>query len=175
LTRRPSETASAGAWEVAPDVFCLGPRGRSQTNVYFVGSGLSWALIDTGWAKDAPSIKQAAVSVFGAGTRPTSILLTHFHPDHAGSALQLARIWDCAVYLHPDELPLATGDFTALSAYAGPVGGGVRRCSTDRVSAASRVRSNQASGFRVFPVGSAFPRRATRRATLRSSEPRTTS
>lgn len=86
-----------------------------------MGSGSSWALIDTGWAKDAPSIKQAAESVFGAGTRPASILLTHFHPDHAGSALQLARIWACTVYVHPDELPLATGDFSALTAYAGPL------------------------------------------------------
>jgi len=99
----------------------MGPRGRTQTNVFFVGSASSWALIDAGWAKDAPSIKQAAESVFGSGTRPVSILLTHFHPDHAGSALNLSRTWACSVYLHPDELPLATGDFSALTAYAGPL------------------------------------------------------
>jgi len=56
-----------------------------------------------------------------ADTRPASILLTHFHPDHAGSALQLARIWDCPVYVHPDELPLANGDFAAIAKYAGPL------------------------------------------------------
>jgi glyoxylase-like metal-dependent hydrolase (beta-lactamase superfamily II) len=111
----------AGAREVAPDVYCLGSRGRTQTDVYFVCSGSSWTLIDTGWAKDGPSIKQAAESVVGAGTRPASILLTHFHPDHAGSALQLARIWDCPVYVHPDELPLANGDFAAITKYAGPL------------------------------------------------------
>lgn len=121
MTRPPEESTSAVAREIARDVHCLGPRGRSQTNIYFVRSGSSWALIDTGWAKDGPSIKKAAESVFGADTRPTSILLTHSHPDHAGSALKLARMWDCAVYVHPDELPLATGDFSAITAYAGPL------------------------------------------------------
>ncbi len=111
----------AAAIEIAPDVFCLGPRGRTQTDVYFVRSGSSWALIDAGWAKDGPSIKRAAESVFGADTRPASILLTHCHPDHAGSALHLARIWGCPVYVHPDELPLANGDFAAITRYAGPL------------------------------------------------------
>lgn len=107
--------------EIAPDVFCLGPTGRTQTNVYFVRSGASWALIDAGWAKDGPSIKGAAGSVFGADSSPTSILLTHFHPDHAGSARQLAEIWGCPVHVHPDELPLTTGDFASISTYAGPL------------------------------------------------------
>ena len=109
------------AWEVAEDVYCMGPRGRTQTNVYFVGSRSSWALIDTGWANDAPVIKQVAESLFGVDARPASILLTHFHPDHAGSALALARIWACPVHMHADELLLATGHFSALVAYAGPL------------------------------------------------------
>jgi glyoxylase-like metal-dependent hydrolase (beta-lactamase superfamily II) len=121
MTRSPQKSAAAVAREIAPDVYCLGPQGRTQTNVYFVRSGSSWALIDAGWAKDGPSIKQAAETVLGADTRPTSILLTHFHPDHAGSALQLARIWECPVYVHPDELPLANGDFAAIAKYAGPL------------------------------------------------------
>jgi glyoxylase-like metal-dependent hydrolase (beta-lactamase superfamily II) len=121
MTRLPQENTSAVAREIAPDVFCLGPRGRTQTNVYFVRSGSWWVLVDAGWAKDGPSIKQAAKAVFGADTPPASILLTHFHPDHAGSALGLARGWDCPVYLHPAELPLANGDFTAMTKYAGPL------------------------------------------------------
>jgi glyoxylase-like metal-dependent hydrolase (beta-lactamase superfamily II) len=115
------DSALAAPWEVARDVYCMGPRGRTQTNVYFVGTGSSWTLIDAGWAKDAPEIKRAAETLFGADTRPSSILLTHFHPDHAGSALPLARIWACPVYVHPDELLLASGDFTAMVADAGPL------------------------------------------------------
>ncbi len=118
---RPQERASAIAREIAPDVYCLGPRGRTQTDVYFVRSGSSWALIDAGWSKDGPSIKQAAESLFGTDTPPTAILLTHCHPDHAGAALELARTWGCPVIVHPDELALASGDFAAMTKYAGPL------------------------------------------------------
>ncbi len=121
VTRPFREGTSAAAHEIAPDVYCLGPKGRTQTDVYLVRSGASWALIDTGWAKDGPAIKQAAEALFGADTPPVAILLTHDHPDHAGSALHLARVWDCPVYVHPDELPIATGDFAAITRYAGPL------------------------------------------------------
>jgi glyoxylase-like metal-dependent hydrolase (beta-lactamase superfamily II) len=121
MTRPLQTSTAAAAREIAPDVYCLGPRGRTQTNVYFVHSGSSWALIDAGWAKDGPSIKHAAESVFGADTPPASILLTHVHPDHAGSALELARIWECPVYVHPAELPIANGDFAAMKKWAGPL------------------------------------------------------
>jgi glyoxylase-like metal-dependent hydrolase (beta-lactamase superfamily II) len=109
------------AHEIAPDVFCLGPWGRTQTTVYFVRSGPSWVLIDAGWARDVSRIEGAARSLFGAGSRPAAILLTHCHPDHSGSALSLARAWGCSVYMHPDELPIATGDFGAMVAAAGPL------------------------------------------------------
>lgn len=51
-----------------------------------------------------------ASALFGANTRPAAILLTHAHPDHSGSALELAQRWDCLVYVHPDELPFASAD-----------------------------------------------------------------
>ena len=121
MTRRSRDDASAVAREIAPDVYCLGPKGRTQTDVYFVRSGSSWVLIDAGWAKDGPAIRQAAEAVFGADSRPAAILLTHDHPDHAGAALELARTWDRPVYVHPDELAQANGDFAAITAAAGPL------------------------------------------------------
>ncbi|OGO57391.1 MAG: hypothetical protein A2V85_16095 [Chloroflexi bacterium RBG_16_72_14] len=121
MTARPQAGDAVTAREIAPDVYCLGPKGRTQTDVYFVGSGSSWTLIDAGWAKDGPAIRQAAEALFGGATRPAAILLTHDHPDHAGSALELARTWDCPVYVHPDELPIANGDFAAITAGAGPL------------------------------------------------------
>jgi glyoxylase-like metal-dependent hydrolase (beta-lactamase superfamily II) len=108
-------------WEVAPDVFCLGPSGRTQTNVYFVRSDAGWFLVDAGWQSDRAHIAQAAVPLFGVGSRPENILLTHCHPDHAGAALDLARGWDREVLMHPAELPIATGDFEAMRAFAGPL------------------------------------------------------
>jgi len=60
--------------------------------------------------------------LFGANTRPVSILLTHDHPDHAGSALELARTWGCPVYMHPDELPLAViRELSTIEKYANPM------------------------------------------------------
>jgi glyoxylase-like metal-dependent hydrolase (beta-lactamase superfamily II) len=109
------------AWEIAPDVHCLGPWGRTQTNVYFVRSGPSWVLIDAGWASDGPRIERASESLFGRDVPPVAILLTHCHPDHSGAARHLASIWGCAVYMHLDELPIATGDFAAMQALAGPL------------------------------------------------------
>lgn len=84
--------------------------GITRSNVYLVGSGPSWVLIDTGSANCGHQIQQAADSVFGPRAAPEAILLTHDHPDHAGSTRELAQRWRCPVYLHPDELPFATVD-----------------------------------------------------------------
>src|SRR5258708_5498029 len=93
--------------EIAPGVYCLEVgKGITRSNVYFVRSGSSWVLIDTASAKCDLLIQEAAESLFGANTPPTAILLTHDHPDHAGSTLPLARRWGCVAYLHPDELEL---------------------------------------------------------------------
>jgi glyoxylase-like metal-dependent hydrolase (beta-lactamase superfamily II) len=107
--------------QIAPGVHLLGPWGRTQTNAYLVGEGSSWILVDAGWGSDGPRIRAAARSVLGSDTVPAAILLTHAHPDHAGAARELAEAWDCPVYVHPVELPLATGDFAAMVRHAGPL------------------------------------------------------
>ena len=113
--------AGAAATEIAPDVHLLGPRGRTQTNAYLVREGSSWILVDAGWTNDGPRIQSAARTLLGPGLAPSAILLTHAHPDHEGSAGELARLWGCPVYVHPDEIPFATGDFAAMARYAGPL------------------------------------------------------
>ncbi len=184
MTPPPPASIHAVVREIAPDVYCLGPKGRTQTNVYFVGSGSSWALIDAGWAKDGPAIKQAAQDVFGVDTRPAAILLTHVHPDHDGSALELARIWDCPVYVHPDELPQANGDFAAITAGAGPLDtwlvlplmrlvGRRRREAMTRAIQPSRAwpgHSIRSPPCRGFAAGSAFQPPVTRPDTCPSSD-----
>ncbi len=108
--------------EIAAGVHCLeAGKGFMRSNVYFVRSGSLWVLVDTGTANSAGAIRQAADSIFGTNARPSSILLTHDHPDHAGSVLELSRIWGCPVYLHPDELPLATGGLSTFGKYASPM------------------------------------------------------
>jgi len=122
MTRGKNVSDAAGVREIASNVFWLGLPGRTRTNVYFVRSGPAWVLVDTGWAKDALRIENAAKELFGATAgRPAAILLTHAHPDHAGSARCLAHRWDCAVHLHPNELPIASADFESMVAVAGPL------------------------------------------------------
>lgn len=109
--------------QIAGGVYRLSIRG---TSVYFVRSGPSWALIDAAWADSAQRIKQAAEVLFGEHAPPVAILLTHSHPDHSGSALELARMWDVPIYVHPDELPRAAGNLAAYETYletypAGPL------------------------------------------------------
>jgi glyoxylase-like metal-dependent hydrolase (beta-lactamase superfamily II) len=92
-------------------------------NVFFVGTPANWVLVDTGVYFSAGRIQKAAESLFGAGTRPSAILLTHGHFDHVGSLKPLTRRWDVPVYAHRLELPYVTG----RSSYPPPdpgVGGG---------------------------------------------------
>jgi glyoxylase-like metal-dependent hydrolase (beta-lactamase superfamily II) len=92
---------------IAPDVGWL---PVSYANVYFVGRpGGKWILLDAGLPGGAREIVAAAEARFGAGSNPEAIVLTHGHLDHAGSALALAEIWDCPVYVHPMETPFLTG------------------------------------------------------------------
>src|SRR5271166_6063466 len=112
--------AGIRAEQIAEGVYRLETgRGLTGANVYFVQSGPAWVLIDTAWPHRGPVISAAAESLFGAGTCPAAILLTHIHPDHAGSALELARLWDLPVHVHPSELPLASGRY--LPEYGNPL------------------------------------------------------
>jgi deazaflavin-dependent oxidoreductase (nitroreductase family) len=105
--------------EIAPGVVCVGPWGRTQTNVYLVRGATGWLLVDTGWAGDADRIVAATKEALGVEQRPGAIVLSHAHPDHSGAARELAGRWSCPVYLHPDELPIAMGDFDAMREAAG--------------------------------------------------------
>jgi glyoxylase-like metal-dependent hydrolase (beta-lactamase superfamily II) len=102
-------------------VVCIGPWGRTQTNVYLVRDTPGWVLVDTGWAGDADRIESATRQMIEDASWPQAILLTHAHPDHSGAVRELADRWSCPVFLHPDELPIANGDFEAMREVAGPL------------------------------------------------------
>ena len=110
LSLRKPGTAGEEPREIAPDVHYLCVRGA---NVYFVRSDASWALIDAGWPGYADAIRNAGESLFGPGTRPAAILLTHAHPDHVGSAAELARAWELPVWVQRDDLPYLQGGVIA--------------------------------------------------------------
>lgn len=105
--------------EIATGVYRLPVHG---SNVYFVQSGTSWVLIDAAWANSGGLIRRTAEALFGANAPPTAILLTHTHPDHSGAAVDLARVWNVLVYMHPRELPLRAGEIAVVEQHpAGPL------------------------------------------------------
>jgi glyoxylase-like metal-dependent hydrolase (beta-lactamase superfamily II) len=82
-------------------------------NAYFVDTPESaegsWVLVDAGMPKTGWRIKNYAEEIYGEGTKPSAIVLTHGHFDHAGAALELAETWNIPVYAHQLEMPYLTG------------------------------------------------------------------
>lgn len=77
-------------------------------NAYFVDTPDSWVLVDTGLPMSEGKIRRAAESRYG-NRKPSAIVLTHGHFDHAGAALALADFWEAPIYAHHLEMPYLTG------------------------------------------------------------------
>ncbi len=86
------------------DVFDRNPYG---TNCWLLGAEGSDEVVVVD-----PGFEPAAVrgQVESAGKRPSAVLLTHAHLDHAQAAGTFAG--DLPVYVHPDDAP-AFADYTA--------------------------------------------------------------
>ncbi len=92
--------------EIARDVAVV---PMMLVNAYLIGAPQNWVLVDSGTPGSAKKIQQAAESRFGPNARPKAIILTHGHFDHAGSAGDLAQLWDVKVYAHRREFPFLNG------------------------------------------------------------------
>jgi glyoxylase-like metal-dependent hydrolase (beta-lactamase superfamily II) len=93
-------------------------------NVFAVEDADGWVLVDAGLPLSAGRIRAWTNSLFGEGSRPKAILLTHGHFDHVGAVEHLIEEWDVPVFAHALELPYLTGE----SSYPPPdatVGGGL--------------------------------------------------
>jgi glyoxylase-like metal-dependent hydrolase (beta-lactamase superfamily II) len=89
-------------------------------NVYMIanrrGFPKGWVLVDAGIQGSAQRIIDMAESIFGAGTKPLAIILTHAHSDHTGALEDLLEHWNVPVYAHELEIPYLTG----MSSYPPP-------------------------------------------------------
>ncbi len=50
-----------------------------------------------------------AEKIYGAGAKPSAIILTHGHFEHAGASANLAEEWNVPVYAHRLEMPYLNG------------------------------------------------------------------
>jgi glyoxylase-like metal-dependent hydrolase (beta-lactamase superfamily II) len=82
-------------------------------NIYMIanrkGVADGWVLVDAGLRGYSSKIISMAESLFGEGTKPLAIILTHGHFDHVSGLKDLLKHWDVPVYAHPLELPYLTG------------------------------------------------------------------
>ncbi|GAB3992213.1 MBL fold metallo-hydrolase [Spirosoma daeguense] len=119
----PIDTSKKSPYDVTDDVAGL---KTLFVNVFFIGkpgSGNKWVLVDTGFMGYADAIKKRAEELFGHGTKPDAIVLTHGHADHTGTLKNLLEEWNVPVYAHRLELPYLRGK----SSYPPPdpaIGGG---------------------------------------------------
>jgi glyoxylase-like metal-dependent hydrolase (beta-lactamase superfamily II) len=127
-------------------------KGIRHLKILFVNAYLvetpendSWVLVDTGIPLSDGKIKKFAAEIYGANSKPSAIVLTHGHFDHAGAALALAAHWEVPIYAHHLEMPYLTG----VSDYAPQdpsVGGAIAQMSR------MFPHSGYDFGSRVYPI-----------------------
>jgi glyoxylase-like metal-dependent hydrolase (beta-lactamase superfamily II) len=78
-------------------------------NAYVVELDDGVALVDTGMPGNAPRILALLTRL---GRRPSDvrhIVLTHWHPDHMGSAAELRRLTGASIAIHELDAPVLAG------------------------------------------------------------------
>ncbi len=85
-----------GLWQVP-----LGP-----VNAYLVDDGREVVVDDTGLPGGAARIEAAIREIGRKPSDVRSIVATHAHPDHDGSAAALRRLTGAAIYMHDEDAGL---------------------------------------------------------------------
>ena len=107
--------------EVTPGVLWLRlklPFRLNHVNIYLIEDDGWWRVLDTGLATEAcQQAWQAVLAGPLAGQRLTSMIATHFHPDHMGLSAWLTEKWNCRLYMSATDFNLArlaSGSFAGI-------------------------------------------------------------
>jgi hypothetical protein len=100
----PDYPAPGTATEVADGIFWISTAvpfvGLKQVNLWLVRDGDGWTMIDCGYGSDA--VRDLITSVWAnvlQGRPITRLIVTHFHPDHAGGSGWIAERWGLRPYM----------------------------------------------------------------------------
>lgn len=94
--------------DIRPNLRMVLDSGPGQA--YLLRRGSAVTLIDTGIAGQGTAIAEA-LHGWGLGRESlTHVVLTHWHPDHAGSAAELATWPDVQIWAHRSDAPIIRGD-----------------------------------------------------------------
>jgi glyoxylase-like metal-dependent hydrolase (beta-lactamase superfamily II) len=89
-------------------------------NAFLLDDGdAGMTLIDSGYPKDAGAIAEGIKKIGRDPADLTSILITHAHSDHLGSAAELSG-GSTPIHMHPDDADVARAGSYLLSMTPGP-------------------------------------------------------
>jgi glyoxylase-like metal-dependent hydrolase (beta-lactamase superfamily II) len=89
--------------EVLPGILWLRmplPFALNHINLWLLKDGDGWAIVDTGFGHDETKIYWEQIfSTVLAGQKITRVIVTHYHPDHIGSAAWLCERWNVELWI----------------------------------------------------------------------------
>jgi len=92
--------------EIFPNVF---EHSLGMVNVWFIVDPDGVTLIDTGYAQSEQKIAAGLAAIGKTPADVKRILVTHCHPDHAGSLAALQQISTTPAYMHPSDASVVRG------------------------------------------------------------------
>jgi glyoxylase-like metal-dependent hydrolase (beta-lactamase superfamily II) len=94
--------------DIRPDLRMVLDSGPGQA--YLLRHGAHAVLVDTGIAGQGDAIAAALAGWGLAREALTHVLLTHWHPDHAGSAAEVGGWPNARIWAHRIDAPIIRGD-----------------------------------------------------------------